>query len=300
METARRYDPSERFDLLGSIPFVLAHLGAVVGVIFTGVSAWLLLLALGSYLIRMFGVTAGYHRYFAHRTFKTSRPFQFVLALTGTLAVQKGVLWWSAHHREHHRHSDQPEDIHSPTLRGFLWAHIGWIVCTKYDPTNLARIRDFAQFPELRWLNRYHLVPPLAAGALVWWLLGPAAFVWAGLVGTVFLWHGTFTINSLCHLFGRRRYPTTDTSRNSFLLALVTGGEGWHNNHHYFPASTRQGFFWWEIDPTYYALKALSWVGIVWDLREPPAEIVSGAHRIGTAVREDGPRAANAPVSVET
>ena len=218
------YDPSEKLGWIQSIPFFAVHVGAVVGVFYVGVTPGLVAAAAGCYLIRMWAITAGYHRYFSHRSFKTSRAFQFVMAFLGTLAVQKGVLWWAAHHRHHHRHSDQEPDLHSPTLRGMFWAHVGWFLCPKYDQTEHHKIKDFLDYPELRWLDRYHLAPPLAVGALVWLFFGLPAFIWVGLVSTVALWHGTFTINSLCHVFGRRRFTTKDTSKNSFLLALITLG----------------------------------------------------------------------------
>ena len=272
----------EKVDWIESIPFIAVHVAAVAGAVAVGVTPWLVALAALSYLVRMFGVTAGYHRYFAHRSFKTGRVVQFLFALLGTLSLQKGVLWWAAHHRAHHRHSDDDQDIHSPTRRGFWWSHVGWILARKYKQTNVEAIRDFARYPELRWLNEHYLVPPLAMGALVWLAFGAAVFVWVGLVATVVLWHGTFTINSLCHVFGRRRYVTTDTSKNSLVLALITGGEGWHNNHHYYPASANQGFFWWEIDLVYYALRALAAVGLVWDLKKPSAEVLAG-NRVASA-----------------
>ena len=267
------YDP-EKIRIWRSMPFFLVHIFAVVGALWVGVKPLWIALAAVSYIVRMWAITAGFHRYFSHRSFKTSRVFQFILAFIGTLSVQKGVLWWAAHHRHHHRHSDQELDLHSPTLKGFLWAHLGWILCMKYDKTEMDKIKDFAKYPELRWLDRHYLVPPLAMGALIWFFFGTGIFVWVGLVATVFLWHGTFTINSLCHVFGRRRYKTRDTSKNSLILALITLGEGWHNNHHYYPGSARQGFYWWEIDVSYYSLKILSWFGIVWDLRKVPERVL--------------------------
>ncbi len=264
----------EKINVIRSVPFVLAHLAAIAGVFWVGISPLWVGLAIFSYVIRMWAITTGYHRYFSHRSFKTSRFFQFVLAFMGTLSVQKGVLWWAAHHRHHHRHSDQEPDVHSPTLRGFLWAHLGWILCDKYHQTEYGNIKDFARFPELVWLNRHHLAPPLAAGALIWYCFGAGVFVWVGLVATVFLWHGTFTINSLSHVFGKRRFKTTDTSKNNLLLALITLGEGWHNNHHYYPGAARQGFYWWEIDLSYYSLKVLSWFKIVWDINPVPERVL--------------------------
>ncbi|MFN7963248.1 MAG: acyl-CoA desaturase [Thermoanaerobaculia bacterium] len=263
-------------DWLRSIPFVAVHLAALL--VFVVPFAWKWVgLCLGLYLVRMFGVTAGYHRYFSHKTYRTSRWFQAVLAVLGLLALQKGPLWWAAHHRHHHLHSDDPEDLHSPRRNGFLWAHLGWVVSDAYDETQFERIPDFARFPELVWLNRYHLVPGVTLAVLLFLLGGLPALAWGFFLSTVLTWHVTFMINSLTHMIGRRRYATTDDSRNSLILALLTLGEGWHNNHHYYQASTRQGFFWWEIDIAYYLLKMLSWVGLVWDLREPPRRVYEAA-----------------------
>ncbi len=277
------YDENEKFDWLGSIPFFLIHLLAVAGVVLVGWSPFLIAVAVASYVVRMWAITAGYHRYFSHRSFSTGRVFQFVLAFLGSTACQKGVLWWAAHHRHHHRHSDRQPDLHSPTLKGFLWAHMGWILCPKYQETDYGKIKDFARYPELKWLNRNYLVPPLLLGALLWIAGGTAVFVWAGLVATVVLWHGTFFINSLCHVFGRRRFATRDTSKNSLILALITLGEGWHNNHHYYPGSTRQGFYWWEIDPTYYSLKVLEWLGVVREVRGVPERVLSKGRQLDQA-----------------
>ena len=266
----------EKLDWISSIPFFLIHL-ACLGAFFTGVSWKALAVCGGLYLARILAVTIGYHRYFSHRTFKTSRPFQFLLALAATTSAQKGVLWWAAHHRHHHRSSDQLDDVHSPAQRGFWWSHVGWILCRKYNATRLELIRDFARYPELVWLNKYHLVPPVLLGTALFllggWQMLVVGFFWS----TVLLWHGTFTINSLSHVFGARRYKTTDTSRNNLLLALITCGEGWHNNHHYHQNTANQGWFWWEVDASYYVLKALSWLGVVSDLRTP-SQTVKFAH----------------------
>jgi len=275
-------DPLESIDWVQSIPFIAFHLLVIPAIWYTGVSWSLVGIAVATYVLRMFGVTAGYHRYFSHRAFKTGRVMQFIFALIGTLAAQKGVLWWAANHRHHHRYSDQVEDIHSPARRGFWWSHVGWILSRKYTKTDTAAIRDFAKFPELVWLDKYWYIPLLAIWATLWPILGFAGFVWGGLVSTVMLWHGTFTINSLSHVFGSRRYETTDTSRNNWLLAIVTGGEGWHNNHHYYPASANQGFFWYEYDFSWRVLWCLSKVGLVWDMKSPPRAVLEG-NRAGAA-----------------
>jgi stearoyl-CoA desaturase (Delta-9 desaturase) len=273
-----------------SIPFFAIHAIAIVGVIAGGWSWKGFALAITLYVIRMFGVTGAYHRYFSHRTYRTSRVMQFLLALLATSSAQKGVLWWAAHHRHHHKTSDQEGDVHSLKRDGFWWSHVGWILSEKYDHTDDKHVKDLSRFPELRWLDKWHLVPPTALGVGLFFLGGGwNALLWGLFVSTVLLWHGTFTINSLTHLWGNRRYVTTDNSRNNFWLAMITLGEGWHNNHHYYPASTRQGFFWWEIDITFYVLKVMSWLGLIWDLQSPPEKIRDAYVR--------GPESGRAPVA---
>ena len=258
----------DRLNWVTSAPFILTHV-LCLGAFFMGFHWQYAVLALVSYYVRIFGVTAGYHRYFSHRAYKTNRVFQFMLAFLAQTSIQKGVLWWAANHRHHHKYSDQAEDIHSPTLKGFWHSHMTWILSERYEKTDFNRIKDFARFPELRWLNTYHLVPALSVFAVLFALGGLPWLMWGGIIPTVLAWHGTFTINSLSHIFGSRRYITTDTSRNNLLLALLTCGEGWHNNHHYYQNTANQGWFWWEIDLTFYGLKVLSWLGVVSDLRMP-------------------------------
>ena len=262
----------ERVDWVHNIPFMAIHL-IPFAAFFTGVTRFDIALCASLYAARMFFITAGYHRYFAHRSYKMGRVMQFLMALGGTTAVQKGPLWWAAHHRHHHKYSDQIEDVHSP-MKGFFWSHVGWIMCRKFRPTQSNLIKDFASFPELRWLNRFHYIPPILLGVAVFMAGGWSALVVGFFLSTVLCWHCTYFINSLTHLFGRRRYVTTDTSRNSLILALLTFGEGWHNNHHYYQSSANQGFFWWEVDMSYYILKVLSWFGLVSDLRRPPAHVL--------------------------
>ncbi|MEM7409254.1 MAG: acyl-CoA desaturase [Myxococcota bacterium] len=226
-----------------------------------------------TFYARLFGITGGYHRYFAHKSYRTSRAFQFVLALVACSATQKGPLWWAGHHRDHHKNADGPGDLHSPR-DGLYHAHQGWIFEGQWDGTPLDRIEEFARYPELVWLNRNHHVPPFALAILCFAIGGFSGLIWGYVLSTVLLWHATYTINSLAHVWGSRRYETRDDSRNNFWLALLTLGEGWHNNHHHFCASARQGFRWWEIDVTYYVLRGLAAVGLVWDIREPPERIV--------------------------
>ncbi len=269
--TARAAD--ERLNLTTSLPFLAFHL-IPIAVIWTGAPLGAFVLCAALYFGRMFFITAGYHRYFAHRSYRLPRWAQLLMALGGTTAVQKGPLWWAAHHRDHHRYSDTELDVHSP-IRGFWWSHVGWILCDKYGATDESRIKDFAKYPELRWLNRNDWVGWVGL-ALACLALGG----WSGLVigfglSTVLLWHGTFLVNSMAHVVGWRRFVTSDTSRNSLVIALLTNGEGWHNNHHHYQASARQGFRWYEWDPSFYALWLLSKVGIVRDLKTPTPEILT-------------------------
>jgi stearoyl-CoA desaturase (delta-9 desaturase) len=261
---------------LTTVLLTLVHLTAVLGAVYYW--SWQgLALAVGVYFVRMFVVTAAYHRYFAHRAFKTSRPFQLLLAIAAQSAAQRGVIWWASHHRWHHKHSDTPRDVHSARLRGFWYSHMGWLLSDDWTETDSTLVADLRRFPELRFLNRAVIeILPTVALALGFLLIGGApALIWGYMVSTVLLWHGSFAINSLSHVFGRQRYATGDGSRNSFLLALLTTGEGWHNNHHHYPSSANQGFRWWEVDVTYYLLRAMSLVGLVWDLRRPPRAVVA-------------------------
>ncbi|MCP5068106.1 MAG: acyl-CoA desaturase [bacterium] len=272
-------------DWLKSTPFLLLHL-AVVAAFFVPFSWGVVVLCLVMYAVRMFGVVGVYHRYFAHRSYKMGRVPQFLMAWLAQTSAQKGVLWWGAYHRHHHKFSDQPEDIHSPARQGFWWSHIGWILSRAYQKTRFDLIPDFAKYPELRWLNKYYLVPPLSLALAIFLLGGWPALVWGFVISTVLLWHGTFIINSVTHGWGRRRYVTSDTSRNSFLLSIVTLGEGWHNNHHCYQASANSGFFWWEFDPTYYTLKLLSWLRIVSDLKRPPIARLEARRIDGVLVKD--------------
>ena len=253
-----------------TVPFWGVHVGAVVGLVLLGFSWTGLALTLALYLVRMIFVTVGYHRYFSHRSFRTSRAFQFVLACLTMASGQKGVLWWAAMHRHHHRHSDDPTDVHSPR-HGFWWSHLGWILSPRQMVPDLATVKDLSRYPELRWLERNWFLPPVVVGVVTWLAGGSFGLVWAFLVPQTLIWHGSFSVNSLSHVIGTRRFATRDDSRNHWLLALITCGEGWHNNHHHRPGSARQGFAWWEYDLSYYFLRALAVVGVVWDLHEKPA-----------------------------
>jgi len=263
----------QRVEWLRVVPFVAMHL-MCLGVFVVGWHPGAVATAVGLYLVRMFAITGFYHRYFSHRTFRTSRPMQFVFAVLGASATQRGPLWWAAHHRKHHRHSDTELDVHSPRQHGFWWSHMGWITSAENFPTDLKEVRDLARYPELRWLDRFDILVPVALAVTLFALGGLPYLIWGYFVSTVVLFHGTCLINSLAHQMGTRRYETDDDSRNSLALALVTLGEGWHNNHHRYPGAARQGFFWWEIDLTYYGLVLLSWLRVIRDLRPVPARVL--------------------------
>jgi stearoyl-CoA desaturase (delta-9 desaturase) len=271
-----------RIDWLRVTPFVLLHLGCL-GVIWVGASWFALGVAAALFAIRMFAVTAFYHRYFSHRAFRTSRLLQFAFALLGATAAQRGPLWWASHHRHHHAHSDRASDSHSARQHGFLWSHVGWFLSRVNFAAKTKLIRDLSRYPELRWLDRFDAAAPAALALCLYgvgaWLensapmlatSGAQLVVWGFCISTIALYHATFTINSLAHRFGTRRYATRDDSRNNVWLALLTFGEGWHNNHHHYPGSARQGFYWWEIDLTYYGLRLLAALGLIWDLRPVP------------------------------
>jgi stearoyl-CoA desaturase (Delta-9 desaturase) len=266
-----------------AIPFVLVHL-ACLAAFWTGISWQSILIGVALYWLRMFAIGAGYHRYFSHRAYSTSRTFQFVLAVLSQSTAQKSVLWWAAKHRHHHLHSDTERDVHSPRHKGFFYSHLGWLFACRHDATDLVKVADFARYPELMWLHKHELVPAILL-ALLCLLVGG----WPGLVvgffwSTVLVYHATFCINSLAHVHRSKRYVTGDDSRNNWLLALFTMGEGWHNNHHACQSSVRQGFRWWEIDLTFYILKVLSWLGLVWDLKMPPKTVLRNEQRLGSRV----------------
>jgi stearoyl-CoA desaturase (delta-9 desaturase) len=267
------------------VPFFAIHAGCLA-LPFVGASAVAVWTCVALYALRMFAVTAFYHRYFAHRAFATSRAAQFAFAVLGAASAQRGPLWWASHHRHHHVHSDQPADVHSALRHGWLWSHMGWFMARENFAPRHALIGGFARFPELRFLDRWDSLVPLAlAGGLYAfgaWAEGHAPqlgttgaqmLAWGFCVSTVALYHATFCINSMAHRYGSRRYATRDASRNNLWLALVTFGEGWHNNHHHYPAAARQGFYWWEVDFSWYGLKLLQALGIVWDLKPVPAAV---------------------------
>ena len=282
---------AERIDWLRAAPFLILHL-ACLGAIWTGVSATALAVAAGLYAVRMFALTGFYHRGFSHRTFRAGRPVQLLFAVIGAACVQRGPLWWAAHHRNHHRNADTARDPHSPRIHGFIWSHMGWFLTRGAFRTDLARVQDLAKYPELRWLDRYDVAVPALLAAALYALGGvlqrfapqlgtdgPQLLVWGFCISTVALFHATVTINSLAHRWGSRRFRTCDDSRNNLLLALLTFGEGWHNNHHHFPGTARQGFRWWEIDLTWYGLRLLAALGLISGLKPLPARVLAATRR---------------------
>jgi stearoyl-CoA desaturase (delta-9 desaturase) len=282
-------ESANRIDRLRALPFIFLHV-ACLGVFWVGVSKAALIVAAALYAIRMFALTGFYHRYFSHRSFRTSRAVQFIFAMIGASCVQRGPLWWASHHRNHHSHADTPLDPHSPKEVGFLRSHMGWFLTPQAFRTDWSRIPDLRKFPELRWLDRYDIALPVALAVLLYGFgallhavapsldtSGGQMLVWGFFISTVMLFHATVTINSLAHRYGRRRFDTSDDSRNNLWLALITFGEGWHNNHHFFPGSVRQGFRWWEIDLTWYGLRLMAMLGLVWDLKPVPAWVAAKA-----------------------
>ena len=292
--------PADKADIIHPrvLPFITVHL-ACLAIFWVDVQPidWIICGAL--YVIRMFGITAGFHRYFSHRSFKTSRVFQFFLAFLGQSSAQRGVLWWAATHRHHHKHSDTEQDVHSPVQHGFWYSHVLWVFSKQVRTADYSLIKDFQKYPELVWLEKWERLPPFLLAVLVWAVAGWSGLVVGFFLSTVLLFHGTFTINSLSHMFGKRPYITGDSSRNNLVLAIITLGEGWHNNHHHFPSATPQGFHWWQIDVTYYILKVLSIFRIVWGLRLPPAHVVERKGKLSLAAIEKAAQQLAASFSIE-
>ena len=285
MGDATADDKPELINVVKQCVFWLVHAACIL-VVFCGVSWIAVAVCFALYVIRMFAITGGYHRYFSHRSYKTSRFFQFILGFLGATAAQKGPIWWASHHRHHHRYSDTPQDVHSPILRGIYYAHIGWVLSSEFINPRLELVKDLTKFPEIRWLDKWNIVPPFLLGVGTFFLgvtlnhyypslhtSGFQMLIWGFFISTVLLYHGTFCINSFCHILGRRKFQTTDSSKNSFLLAIITLGEGWHNNHHYYQSSESQGLHWWEIDISHYIIKMLAALGLVWDIKKYPKEM---------------------------
>jgi stearoyl-CoA desaturase (delta-9 desaturase) len=276
---------ARRVDWARLAPFAAIHAGAGLA-LWVGVSWFAVVLCAASYAVRMFGITAFYHRGLAHRAFRAPRLVRFVGAVLANAAAQRGPLWWVAHHRRHHQRADTIEDVHSPVHHGFWWSHLGWWTDPSASRTDRSRVRDLACFPELCWLDRFDTVVPIAWAAAMFGIglaadaiapglgtSGGQCLVWGFFVSTVLLYHATFLVNSAGHRFGTRRHATRDHSRNNAFLALLTMGEGWHNNHHRVPGAARQGFLWWELDISYLVLRLLERVGLVSELRAVPLAV---------------------------
>jgi stearoyl-CoA desaturase (Delta-9 desaturase) len=282
---AGEIEPGEvrRVDLVRVMPLVFLHLGCL-SIFWTGWSLAAVLVAVGLYAFRMFAITGFYHRYFSHASFKASRPVQLFMAIAGATCVQRGTLWWAATHRKHHAHSDQAGDAHSPRQHGFWWSHLGWLTSRANFPTDLRLVKDLARHPELRFLDRFDTLVPVALaaslygfGALLervapsWGTSGAQMLAWGFFLSTTVVLHASLSINSLAHGPGDQPFETRDDSRNSLWLALLTFGEGWHNNHHRFPSSARMGMRRREIDLTYMGLSIMRRLGLIHDLVPIPA-----------------------------
>ncbi len=292
-QTQSMHSGPNRINWVRCLPFIFVHV-CCFGAIFTGVSTTALAFCLIFFWLRMFSITAFYHRYFSHKSFKTGRFTQFLFAVMGNSSCQRGPLWWASHHRRHHKHSDQDEDLHSPISNGFWFSHIGWFMSDYGFKTDYSVIKDLVKYPELRFLDRFDTLVPILFAVATYFIgefigtywpqsetSGLQMLVWGFFVSTTLLFHATFTINSLGHIWGKRRFNTKDQSRNNFWLALLTLGEGWHNNHHRFAVSARQGFYWWEIDVSYYLLKILSFFCVIYDLNPVPLRILKEGSKNG-------------------
>ena len=283
--------------LVVTVPF----LGLLAGILlFWGRGfSWIQLgLFLGMYLLTALGVTLGYHRLFAHQSFETIWPVKLTLGILGSMAFEGPLFKWVAMHRMHHHHSDSRYDPHSPhasgggflpTIRGFWHAHVGWMFAA--DPPGLVRYtHDLLADPLLRAVSKLFLlwailgllIPAALGGVLTGtWIGALMGFIWGGLARLFFVHHMTFSINSVCHIWGRRPFRTRDQSRNNLVFGVLGMGEGWHNNHHAFPASARHGLKWWQMDATYLVIRALKAVRLVWKVRLPRADTMAGK-RYGT------------------
>ena len=275
---------------------VLPLLGLVAAILLLwghGFSPLHLGLLLGMYLLTVLGITVGFHRLFTHRSFEARRPVKAMFAILGSMAVQGPLLKWVAVHRRHHQHSDGHDDPHSPhahgggvrgVLRGLWHAHVGWMF--KPDAAGWQRyVGDLAKDGLLRrisdmfplWVALGLLVPALLGGLLTMtWTGALLGFIWGGLTRVFLVHHVTWSINSVCHIWGSRPYRHgDDQSRNNAVLGVLALGEGWHNNHHAFPTSARHGLHWWQIDASYAVIRCMELLGLVWKVRVPVAEVVT-------------------------
>ncbi len=268
-----------QFSILSTLRILLFHLSVVL-VFVTGFSQTALVCFLLLFTIRMFAISAGYHRYFSHRSFETSRIFQFVLAFIATTAGQKGPLSWATSHINHHRYSDREGDPHSPVLGGWFHAHVGWLLGKGALPTDKTLVKSFMQYPEIVFLNRHHYIGTLSL-VIGLALLGEFLSAhyphletsalqlvsWGFILSTLLVLHGTFLVNSVTHMYGNRRFDTHDNSRNVWWLLPLMLGENWHHNHHHKPGLATFSTVWWEIDFVYLGIRLLEKLGLVWGVR---------------------------------
>jgi len=236
-----------------------------------------------SHFLRAVGLTLAYHRYYAHRAFKMHRVTRFIWTFIGAAAMQKGPIWWAGHHVNHHKFADRDGDPHSPMVSGVYYAHLGWFLNdTKFDRVDATNpvLRDFGSIPEIAFLDRHFWLPPTVLAIALYLAGGLPWVVWGFCVPTMTLAHATFAINSVNHMFGSRRFETVDESRNNPLTAFFAAGEGWHNNHHRYQRAARNGFYWWEFDITWYAIRAMQALGLAWDVQPVPARLYKEARAV--------------------
>ncbi len=286
---------SQKLRLLNLAAVIIPFAGLVAAIILLwGVAfSWIYLaLLVGMYLATAVGITVGYHRLFTHRSFQTSRPVAAVLAALGSMAVEGAVLQWVAMHRRHHQHSDRHDDPHSPhthgtglwgVVRGMWHSHMGWLF--RPHPRGLARyVGDLRRDPLVRWMSRLFplwvllglLIPAALCGLITGtWTGVLLGFIWGGLVRVFLVHHVTWSINSVCHIWGTRPFRNHDESRNNVLFGILALGEGWHNNHHAFPTSARHGLRWWQLDVSYLIIRGMALVGLARDVRVPTPERVA-------------------------
>ena len=280
-------EDKNKIDWLRVIPFILLHL-ACLAVFFVGVSATAVLFAIFIYGLRIFSIGAFYHRYFSHKSYQTNRFWQFIFAILGASAVQRGPIWWAAHHRQHHLTSDQPDDVHSPIQHGFFMSHMGWFLTKGNFSYDKRRVKDWLKYPEIIFLDRFDILIPIILAILIFFIghllylhapqlhtSGMQLLIWGFFISTVVSFHVTVAINSFGHKFGQSPYQTEDSSRNNWVLAIFTFGEGWHNNHHRYPVSAQQGFLWWQFDLTFYLLVLMEKIGIIKGLKRAPKTVIN-------------------------
>lgn len=257
-------------------PLITVHL-ALFSIPFVPVTIVSIVLLFVMTRISGLGITVGFHRYLSHHSFKTSRTFQFLLAMAGCTALQKGPLWWVIHHREHHKHSDTEQDVHSPVVDGFWYGHVGWLFANDLMTPDHAGVKDLTKYPELYWLDRFWMLPGFLAAGLCFWIDGLSGLIYGYCLSTVLIFQITFAVNSIGHRWGPQRYETGEGSRNNWFLGYLAMGDGWHNNHHRAPTSARHGFAWYELDVSYRFIRLFRLMRLVWDVRQPPANVVANA-----------------------